>query len=286
LVDDTTAVWWAEHKHYLQHQLQQLKGFNPKALGAKDRLSYSIHNRDIEVNLEGERFPYWMLPIRQTGGMPSFLAFLGSGKSLQSFNTTQDYDDWIQRLALAVPMMDSMVTNMRTGLSKGVTQPRAVVEKVLLQLAALIVIDPEKSIFGGPIKAFPDAVSAADRERITVQLRALLVDTVTPVYQGLHNFVRDVYLPRARTSTAWSALPDGKAWYAHRVRASTTTMLLPDAIHALGLQGVSRILGEMEAVRREVKFDGDLKAFFNHLQDAPRFYNQKPEDLLAGYRAL
>jgi hypothetical protein len=42
----------------------------------------------------------------------------------------------------------------------------------------------------------------------------------------------------------------------------------------------------MEAVRREVKFDGDLKVFFNHLQDDPRFYYQKPEDLLAGYRAL
>ena len=34
------------------------------------------------------------------------------------------------------------------------------------------------------------------------------------------------------------------------------------------------------------KFDGDLKAFFKHLQDDPRYYYQKPEDLLAGYRSL
>nr|WP_295781469.1 DUF885 domain-containing protein [Rhodoferax sp.] len=286
LVDDTTAAWRADNKRYLERRLKQLKAFNPKALSDKDRLSYGILKRDIEQALQGERFPGWMLPISQTGGLPSFLALLGSGKSLQPFRTTKDYDDWIQRLAHAVPLFDGMVANLRVGMSNGVTQPRAVVDKVLPQLTALIVIDPEQSIFWGPIKDFPESVSAADRRRITAQLRALLVDKVTPAYQRLHNFVRDDYLPKARTSTAWSDLPDGKAWYGHLAQASTTTTLSPDAIHALGQREVSRILGEMEAVRREVKFDGDLKAFFKHLQDEPRYYYQKPEDLLAGYRDL
>lgn len=286
MIDTTTAQWRADDKRYVLRQLHQLKGFDPKALSAKDRLSWGILQRDLQESLQGERFPDWVLPISQTGGMPSFLALLGSGKSLQPFRTTKDYDDWIHRLSLAVPMFDGMTANMRTGMSKGVTQPRAVVEKVIPQLSALIVTDPEQSIFWGPIKAFPDTVPAADRTRITAQLRALLVDRVMPAYQLLHNFVRDDYLPKARTSTAWSALPDGKAWYALRVRNSTTTLLSPDAIHALGLQEVSRILGEMEGVRREVKYDGDLKSFFKHLQDDPRYYYQRPEDLLAGYRSL
>ena len=54
----------------------------------------------------------------------------------------------------------------------------------------------------------------------------------------------------------------------------------------MGLKEVARILADMNAVRREVKFEGDLKAFFKHLQDDPRYYYSKPEDLLAGYRAL
>jgi uncharacterized protein (DUF885 family) len=286
LVNDTTSGWRADHKRYLERQLKQLKAFHTKALSDKDRLSYGILKRDVEEALQGERFPGWMLPISQTGGMPSFLALLGSGKSLQPFRTTKDYDDWLQRLALAVPQFDGMVANLRVGMSKGVTQPRAVVDKVLPQLAALIVTDPEQSIFWGPVKDFPESVAAADRARITAQLRTLLADKVMPAYQRLHNFVRDDYQPKARTSTAWSDLPDGKAWYAHLAQASTTTTLSPNAIHTLGQQEVGRILGEMEAVRREVKFDGDLKAFFKHLQDEPRYYHQKPEDLLAGYRAL
>nr|WP_295772396.1 DUF885 domain-containing protein [Rhodoferax sp.] len=233
-----------------------------------------------------QRFPDWILPVSQTGGMPSFLARLGSGKSLQPFRTTKDYDDWMHRLALAVPTLDGMVANMRVGMSKGVTQPRAVVEKVLPQLSAVIVADPEQSIFWGPVKDFPDAVSSTDRVRITEQMHTLVADQVMPAYQRLRNFVRDDYLPKARASTAWSALPDGKAWNAYRVRGSTTTTLSPDAIHALGLQEVNRILAEMEAVRRGVKFDDDLKAFFQRLQDDPRYYFSKPEELLAGYRSL
>ena len=285
-VDETTAAWRAENKRHTQRQLLQLKGFNPEALDAKDRLSYGVLKLQLEESLQGERFPDWMLPISQTGGMPSFLARLGSGKSLQPFRTTKDYDDWMHRLALAAPTLDAMVANMRVGMSKGVTQPRAVVGKVLPQLSALIVADPEQSIFWGPVKDFPDAVPPADRTRIAAQMRTLIAGQVMPAYQRLRNFVRDDYLPKARTTTAWSALPDGKAWYAYRVQGSTTTTLSPDAIHALGLQEVSRILAEMEAVRRAVKFDGDLKAFFQHLQDDPRYYYSKPEELLAGYRSL
>ncbi|TNY08225.1 DUF885 domain-containing protein, partial [Escherichia coli] len=81
-------------------------------------------------------------------------------------------------------------------------------------------------------------------------------------------------------------LPDGPAWYAHQVRQNTTLALTPDEIHALGLKEVARILGEMEGVRQQVGFQGDLKAFFKHLQDDPQFYFTRPEDLLNGYREL
>ena len=159
-------------------------------------------------------------------------------------------------------------------------------EKVLPQLAALAVTDPEQSVFWGPTKNFPDAVPITERQRITAALRTLISDEVGPAYQRMHDFVRDQYIPNARKTTAWSALPNGKAWYAYRVKRSTTTAMSPDAIHALGRREVRRILNEMDQVRREVKFEGDLQAFFAHLKDDPRYYYSKPEDLVNGYREL
>ncbi|RTL33719.1 MAG: DUF885 domain-containing protein [Burkholderiales bacterium] len=286
LNDTTTAAWRASEKRELQQTLKALAGFNKARLDPKDRVSYSILKLDLAQSLAGERFPDWMQPISQIGGLPSFLAQMGTGQSIQPLRNTQDYDDWLKRLALAVPIFDGTIANMREGLKAGVTQPRAVMEKVLPQLQSLAVSDPEKSLFWGPITKFPDTVPAADRERITAQMRELLATQVLPAYARLLAFVRDEYTPKARASTAWSALPDGKAWYAWRVRQSTTVALTPDEIHAIGLKEVARILGEMDGVRRQVGFPGDLKAFFKHLQDDPKFYFTKPEDLLAGYRDL
>ena len=286
LVNTTTAAYRTQARRELQGQLKGLAGFNKARLDPKDRVSYSILKLDLEQDLAGQRFPGWMQPISQIGGLPSFLAQMGTGQSIQPFKTTKDYDDWIKRLALAVPVLDGNIANMREGLKAGVTQPKAVMEKVLPQLTALAVAEPEKSLFWGPVNSFPDTVPTADRERITAEMRKLLADKVLPAYARLLAFVRDEYTPKARTGTAWSALPNGKAWYAHQVRQSTTVALTAEEIHAIGLKEVARIMGEMEGVRRQVGFQGDLKAFFKHLQDDPKYYHTKPEELLAGYREL
>lgn len=286
MVDTGTAQWRADNHRYLASQLQQLQAFNPQALSAKESLSLRILQQQLEQALEAEGFREWMLPFNQMAGLPTLLAQMGSGHSLQPFLSSKDYEDWLARLRKAVPVLDTMVQNMRLGIAAGVTQPRVVVEKVLGQLDELMVAEPEQSIFWEPVRAWPAAVATPERERISKELRALLKNQVLPAYRRLHDFVRDEYLPNARSSTAWSDLPDGERWYAHLIRVNTTTTLSADEIHALGLQEVARIQGEMDAVRRQVKFDGDLKAFFKHLQQDPRYYYNKPEDLLAGYRDL
>jgi uncharacterized protein (DUF885 family) len=286
IVDFTTAVWRADNRRFLERQLRELKGFDRKALVGQDRVSFDILLHDLTQSLEAEQFPDWMQPMNQLRSFPSFLAEMGSGSSIQPFRTVKDYEDWHKRLSGTPPILDGMIANMRIGLSKGVTQPKPVMEKVLPQLAALMTVNPEQSLFWGPIKNFPESVPEADRERLTAAFRTLIKDQVVPAYRRMHDFVRDEYLPRARTTTAWSALPDGKAWYAFHVRRSTTTTMSPDAIYALGESEVHRIWDEMDAVRREVKFDGDLPAFFRHLQDEPRFYYTRTEDLLRGFRDL
>jgi len=284
LPDFTTAEHRATVEALNARWLKELKRFDRKQLSGQDRLSYDILKSDLEQSIRGQRFPGWMQPINQFGSMPSFLAQMGAGRSIQPFRTTKDYDDWLKRLAVVPALFDGTIANMRSGIAKGVTQPKPIMEKVLPQLAALVKAHAEDSIFWGPIQDLPEAVPASERERLTVAYRASIEQGVLPAYQRLHDFIRDEYLPKCRTTTAWSALPDGKAWYAHRVRSSTTTDLKPDAIHALGLGEVARIRGEMEAVRQQVGFEGDLHAFFQHLQTDPQFFFAKPDEVLVAYR--
>jgi uncharacterized protein (DUF885 family) len=150
----------------------------------------------------------------------------------------------------------------------------------------MVVPQAQDSQYFAPIRKFPADFSAVDRERLTAEYTRTLDGTLLPAYRRLRDFVRDEYLPQSRSSVAWTALPDGQAWYAYYVQEHTTTNLTPDEIHALGLGEVKRILGEMDVVRQRVGFKGDLEAFFTFLETDPQFYFTQGADLLDGYRAL
>jgi uncharacterized protein (DUF885 family) len=182
--------------------------------------------------------------------------------------------------------MDQAIVNMRQGATTGVVQPRPVMEKVLGQLDAMVVPQASESVYYAPIEQFPATFSAADRDRLAAEYTRTLNVTLLPAYKRLRDFVRDEYLPKTRTSVAWTALPDGAAWYAFNVQEHTTTDMRPDEIHALGLGEVQRILGAMDDVRQQVGFKGDREAFFTFLENDPQFYFTQGADLLAGYRTL
>jgi uncharacterized protein (DUF885 family) len=81
-------------------------------------------------------------------------------------------------------------------------------------------------------------------------------------------------------------LPQGAAWYAYLVRRNTSTSLTPEQIHDIGLKEMARIQAEMERVKNQVGFKGDLKAFVLALRTDPQFYFKKPDELVNGYAVL
>lgn len=284
--DSISAKARAEEKAWTKHWLHRLESVKRTSLKGQDRLSFDILRRSLQEDLEAFRFPAHMVPINQAGSVPMFFAQLGGGRSIQPFITAKDYDAFLRRAEGFIAWMDQAIINMREGIKKGVVQPRVAMEKVVPQLDAMLVDDPSKSVFWGPIAAFPEALSAADRERLTAAYRKAISTRIVPAYRRLRDFIRDTYLPACRDTVGFQDLPDGEAWYAHQVKVMTTTKLDPATIHDMGVKEVARILGEMDAVRRGVGFEGDLKAFFNDLNTNPKFYFTSEADLLKGYRDL
>jgi len=174
---------------------------------------------------------------------------------------------------------------MRIGMARGYTQPKIVMQKVLPQLDDLVTPKIEDSVFYGPIRTLPATFPAADRERLTAAYRREIADKLNPALKRLADFIRNEYLPHSRDSVGWSALPDGRAWYDYALLVFTTTHMTADEIHELGLKEVARIRGEMEEVKRQVAFDGDLHAFFRYMQTDPRFLFASAADALSEYQA-
>ncbi len=255
-------------------------------LSEPDQLSVALLLRKLNDDIESARFPSHLQPINQFYSLPNQMAQLGSGTSAQPFKTVQDYDNWAKRAALIPVLFEQAQSNMREGIKAGVVQPRVLMEKVLPQLDALILDDATKTLFYKPITNLPASFSAADKARFTGDYTALINTTLMPSYRQLRDFIRDEYLPKTRSTVGLGALPDGAAWYAFRVRSTTTTDLTPAAIHQIGLDEVARIHSEMRKVIEQLGFNGDLPAFFKFLGTDPRFEFKDEPALLAYFETL
>jgi uncharacterized protein (DUF885 family) len=111
---------------------------------------------------------------------------------------------------------------------------------------------------------------AATKTRLLAEGRAALTG---PFRTGITRLIAslETVRPRATSNGGVWRLPNGEAYYAHRVRQSTTTDLTPDQIHQIGLGEVARIQREMETIKRQVGFTGTLQQFFAELKNNPRF---------------
>ena len=286
LANDISAEHLERELALEKRALEAIDTINVSRLTDQDRLSHRIFRRDRERRIESFRFPDHLLPLNQFRSVPNLFARLGSGDSIHPFETVDDYDDFLGRVEGFDTWVDQAMANMRVGAERGVVQPRILMERVLPQLEAQITDEVEESLFYRPIAAMPDTFADADRERLRQAYARAIRETIVPAYRRLHAFVRDEYLPRARSTVGMQHLPDGASWYTFRVREITTTDLTPAEIHAIGLEEVERIHGEMEGIRESVGFEGDLPAFFDWLETEPRFYCSDREELLNGYREL
>ena len=282
-----SADYRARSEAFTRGWLERIEAVGPEGLEGQALLSYEIFVRDARNALEGTKFPGWMQPLNQFYNFASTAVQLGSGTSAQPFKTVDDYDDWHARASRLPVLFDTAIANMRIGMDEGVVQPTALMEKTLPQLDTIIKDDASETLFWMPIKNMPDAIPAAERERITAEYRALIEGQLMPAYRELRTFVSEEYMPATRETSGMAALPNGEAWYAYNARNSTTTQLTPAQIHQIGLDEVARIHGLIQTeVMDKAGFEGTLAEFFEFMKTDPRFRFESEAALLEHYRGL
>jgi uncharacterized protein (DUF885 family) len=142
------------------------------------------------------------------------------------------------------------------------------------------VADVTQSPLYAPFTQVPATVAAADRERIVADGAAALRDSVMPGLRAFLEFLRREYIPGARATLGLLSLPDGAAFYQHRIRMHTTLELSPEEVHEIGRREVARLRVEMEQVKTRAGFKGSLAEFMTFLQTDPRFTVETEEQYL------
>ena len=268
---------------FMVEWLGKVEAVGSDGLQGQDLLSHEIFVRDARISLAGEQYPSWMLPINQYYNLASIIAVLGSGTGAQPFNTVKDYENWSQRSLGVPPLFEQAIANMREGMAAGVVQPRALMEKVLPQLDAVIKQTAEESIFWAPIRNMPEDFSDEDKARLAAEYKRMIELRLMPAYRSLRGFIATQYLPATRDSDGLGALPNGQAWYAHTVASLTTPARTPAEIHALGTQEVQRLQERITATMKEARIRGSMRKTLDAMRNDRQFIFKDGAALLARY---
>ncbi|MCX7090848.1 MAG: DUF885 domain-containing protein [Legionellales bacterium] len=101
------------------------------------------------------------------------------------------------------------------------------------------------------------------------------------------NYLEQVYLPIARTEIGLQALPSGKACYLAKIKQETTLSLIPEDIHARGLQAIQAVSQEVAKIGLKKYGIQDMAGIFQRANREGLHYFHSEQDILNyNYEAL
>jgi uncharacterized protein (DUF885 family) len=292
---DDSPVGIEARKKHLHESAAELKMISRAALPKADQINYDLYSDLLTTAEQGLQYgddplPFrnvvpqnnWM-PLNQMSGIQQ-----GAAETIASMprRATADYEDILARLEALPASIEQQQTLLQEGLQRGYTPPKLVLRDVPKQIADLIPADPMASALLEPFKEYPAEILESERKRLTNHAKEIYTGRVVPAFQKLHDYVVTTYLPACRDSIAATALPHGVEAYAFHVRWQTTVDLVPQQIHEIGLSEVKRIRTEMDKVIASTNFKGSFHEFTEFLRNDPRFYFDKPDDLVNAYRII
>ncbi len=274
-------------KNFYVKYLDRIQHIDTSKLDDNQRLSYQLFKYEMQMSIEGLTYPTHLFPISQFWSFTLELPQMGSGSGNQPFKNTKDYKDWLKRLSVFPSWVDTAIANMREGIAQKVVLPHALVEKIIPQLNGVIVTNDTESIFYGPIKAMPKDISKEDVATLAQDYKKAINTIVNPSYKKLADFFEKEYLPASRNTSGIKDIPNGEQYYNYCIRYWTTTNLSADSIYNIGLHEVARIEAEMNKVKDQVGFKGDLQAFFKSVDKNPKLYPfTTPQQVIDSFWAI
>jgi uncharacterized protein (DUF885 family) len=275
-LNDYTLAWRQRQLALEERQLAELhRRFNPARLSAQGRLSMRLFEKEVQDDREAWRWRDYGFPASNNGSpMGNIPVFLINNHRIDSVSDAEAY---VSRLREVERVMGEIGANMRHQARLGIVPPAF--------NFAPVREDGRRVLTGAPFTDGPDAplfadfrtkvnrlqIPQAEKDRLIAAARDALTGPFRRGYDAMFATL-DAIEPRAHGNNngAWS-LPNGAAYYAHRLRVSTTTSMTAEQIHQVGLREVANNHREMERIKRQVGFQGTLTQFFAHINSGAEY---------------
>ena len=287
LDDISDAKQW-ENLHKAKADYKTLLSYNYDRQSSANQLNTDILAYYMKVStVESEPFFYHDYPVNQMfgiqSGLPSMMA------SSHKLNDASDIEAYISRLSKFDTKFSQLIETLKISESKGIMPPKFINTILLDEMKGFIGLETgsfenradqasvvHSNILYTNFETKVDAlenISKAQKNAYKKQVENVIETTVFNAYRTLINYFETLNLKATDEAGVWK-LPNGDAYYRHKLKESTTTDYTPEEVHNLGLSEVARIKQEMyEILEAEGYADSSktLGEIIQKMNSEPRF---------------
>jgi uncharacterized protein (DUF885 family) len=241
----------------VRKDLDRAKAVDAASLTHATRTSIDVVRSAYATALEGFALPYGDITVGSWRNTPYVViqnvgAYLDIPRFLDSdhpIDTAADAEAYLTRLQAYAKQLDGELGRIKAAREHGLVPPAFLIDKALSQIR----LSAQNARAGGSL-----AESIARRTKTisgdwSNRARAIAVQEVAP---ALDRQIAELEAQRAvaKDDAGMWARPNGDEFYRWALKASTTTTMTPDDVHAMGQDELERLHGEMDAIMKGIGF--------------------------------
>jgi len=272
---DRSAAGQRAIADHLRAHVATLKRIDTAPLSPATRTDIDVVKTAFETAMDGFALPYGDVAVGGWRNTPYVViqnvgAYLDVPRFLDSDHNIArpaDAEAYLARLDSYARQLDGETQRVRAAQAMGVVPPDFLLDKTIRQL--------EQSVSGDP--ASWDIVTSLSRRTRTMpgdwmaRATAIARDRVKPALERQLATLRDSR-KQAKSDAGMWARPDGDAWYAWGLRASTTTTMTPDEVHARGKEELAALQAQMDVILKSLGYSkGSVGERMTALGKDPRY---------------
>jgi uncharacterized protein (DUF885 family) len=259
----------------LRADLERVNAFNASGLSHATRTSVEVVRSAYATSLEGFALGYgditvggWRntpyVVIQNVGAYLDIPRFLDSDHQIEK---ATDAEAYLARLQSYAKQLDGELGRLQAARAAGLVPPAFLIDKALAQVSR----SARNAREGGTI------VDSIERRSKNIpgnwgeRARTITVQEIVP---ALDRQLRELQAQRAvaTNDAGIAARPHGEEFYRWALKASTTTNMSPDEVHAMGQSELQRLHAEMDAILKEIGYaQGTVGERMKALATDPRY---------------
>ena len=280
-IDDVSIAARQQQFAWLEESVAELqRAFDYEQLSEEAKISYDIWMFQYELAKEGQQYLQSGYVFDQMRGAHTSLP-----QVLIAFHSVSNADDmhaYISRISAIGDAIETLIEQAQQRADNDIRPPKFAYEHVIRQSRALITGAPFDDGDASPIYADAqakidslleqDQIDQATAEELHAATRQALTNSFEPAYRALVDWLQSDMSNAPENSVGISRHAGGDAYYDYMLKVSTTTDLTAAQIHQIGKDEVERLTQEMNQIREQVGFDGNLQEFFEFIRTDERFF--------------